>query len=192
MPTSTSSSTSALSFRSARAADVPALARVRTESWHAAYRGIIPPRELAKCTPSDNAGRMQRAVANRRDGRGVLVAENDRGVVIGYVWYGPQLDRALRFSGEIYELYIHPRWQRCGAGMLLLSAAIWRLVDRELNPVMLWVLAENEARFFYEACGGVEVGRRGIVIGGRRLTKLAFGWRDALPLPVYAPRRRSA
>jgi GNAT superfamily N-acetyltransferase len=189
MPTSP---TSPLTLRSARATDVPTLARVRTDSWRAAYRGIIPPRELARCTLSDNAGRMQRAVANRRDGRGVLVAENERGGVVGYVWYGPQVDRALRFSGEIYELYIHPRWQRCGAGTQLLSAAIWRLVDRELNPVMLWVLAENDARFFYEATGGVEVARRGIVIGSRRLTKLAFGWRDALPLPAYSPRRRSA
>ena len=179
-------------IRRARAEDVPALAWVRSASWRAAYRGIIPERALARTAELDLA-RMRRAVSDRRWGQLVWVAHDPDGTVFGYTWSGPQLDRSCApFLGEIYELYLHPAWQRRGIGQRLLVHTVWDLVGRGLNPPMLWVLAENTARDFYAACGAVAFGQRRIDVGGRVTAKLGYGWPDALPLPdVPALRRRS-
>ena len=178
------------SIRCARLDDVPALAWVRSASWRHAYRGIIPDRVLARTAEADTP-RMRRAVADRRFGQSVWVAHDPDGTVFGYAWSGAQLDRRLApFLGEIYELYLHPAWQRRGIGRRLLVHAIWDLVGRGQNPVMLWVLAENTARDFYESCGAVLLGQRPIELGGRRTTKLAYGWHEALPLPDLPALRR--
>lgn len=97
---------------------------------------------------------------------------------------GPHREGYDGHRGEIYELYLHPRAQRQGAGRQLLVMAIWSLVEQGLHPVLVWVLAANPARHFYAACGGVQVGRGPVTVGGRALTRLAFSWQGALPLPL--------
>ena len=47
--------------------------------------------------------------------------------------------------------------------------------------MLLWVLAENPSRGFYEALGGAEVRQQTITIGGRELVEIAYGWRDITP-----------
>jgi GNAT superfamily N-acetyltransferase len=170
-------------LRRARIDDVAALAWVRSASWRAAYRGIIPERTLARTAELD-LSRMRRAVSDRRFGQSVWVAHDPDGTIFGYTWSGPQVDRTCApFLGEIYELYLHPAWQRRGIGRRLLVHTVWDLVGRGLNPAMLWVLAENTARDFYAACGAVALGQRRVDVGGRVTSKLGYGWPDALPLP---------
>lgn len=179
-------------IRRARPEDVPALAWVRSASWRDAYRGIIPDRSLARTAELDLA-RMRRAVGDRRWGQVVWCVHDPDGTVFGYTWSGPQVDRTLApFLGEIYELYLHPAWQRRGIGQRLLAHTIWDLVARGLNPPMLWVLAENTARDFYASCNATLLGQRRVDVGGRITAKLAYGWRDALPLPDLPALRRHA
>ncbi len=155
-------------------------------SWRTAYAEIITPQALDRMARNDGE-RMRRAVTQQRPGHAVWVAEDAQGTVFGYAWAGPQTERGLGrgpgFLGEIYELYLHPRWQRRGFGRALLVRAIWDLIDAGLNPVMLWVLGENTARHFYEGAGGVAFASRHIEVGGRAMTKVAFGWHEQLPLP---------
>lgn len=133
-------------------------------------------------TLAANVAKFDRAVHRPRFGEHLLVAtQADRPV--GYAMGGFQADGRLAFRGEIHELYIHPDHQRRGIGRALLARSIWTLVAHGLNPVMLWVLAQNTARHFYASCGGTLVARSPITVAGRRLPRLAYGWRDALPLP---------
>jgi GNAT superfamily N-acetyltransferase len=173
-------------IRRARAADVPRLAWVRTASWKHAYVDIIDAHTLDRITRGD-VDRMRRAVGSGH----VWLVEDAEGLPFGYAWIGPQTDRTVYaggelggpFLGEVYELYLHPQWQRRGAGTKLLTHAIWQLVNDGLNPPMLWVLGLNDARHFYESTGGVAFDTRQTRVGARILTKVAYGWHEQLPLP---------
>lgn len=172
----------AFTIRAARPDDAARLAFVRTASWRAAYREIIPAPTLERIAAGD-ARRMRRAVTERASGQHVWVVQDDDGLPFGYAWGGPQVDRRFACLGEIYELYLHPAWQGRGAGRTLLVHAIWELVGRGLAPVMVWVLAENSARFVYESTGAVAIADERVQLGPRRTTKTAYAWCDALPLP---------
>lgn len=171
-----------VSLRSARREDIEALAEVRIASWQHAYRTILPRAELRRMSHANNVAKFARAVMRPRRGEHLIVATH-HGRPVGYAMGGLQPDRRLAFTGEIYELYIDPAHQRRGIGRALLGRSIWSLVEVGLNPVMLWVLAQNTARHFYASCGATLVGRSPIVVAGKRLSRLAFGWRDALPIP---------
>ena len=171
-----------VAIRRATPADAARLAWVRTASWRDAYAEIIPPRTLERIATHD-ADRMRRAVIDRRFGQTVWVVTDAANVIFGYAWSGPQTDRSLPFLGEIYELYLHPAWQGRGAGRMLLTHAIWELVSVGQHPACLWVLAENDARHFYESCGGTPVGSRNVELGGRTTKKILYGWHEQLPLP---------
>ncbi|MBL8942394.1 MAG: GNAT family N-acetyltransferase [Myxococcales bacterium] len=178
--------------RRATPADAPRLAWIRTSTWRATYAEIIGPHALERISRHDGE-RMRRAVAQQRAGHAVWVIEDHQGTVFGYAWIGPQTDRSVHvaraehdhiaFLGEVYELYLHPRWHGRGAGTTLLVHAIWDLVDAGLHPVMLWVLGENTAQLFYESTGGVRFATREVEVGGRAMQKVAYGWHEQLPLP---------
>lgn len=167
--------------RPARRSDLPALAAIRRQSWWAAYRGVLPESELRGMNDRRTAQRMARALMT--DARSILVVEDGAQGRLGYAWIGPHRERYGGHRGEIYELYLHPRAQGRGAGRQLLVAAIWALVERGLHPVLVWVLAANQAQNFYAACGGERVGQGPVKVAGRMMTRLAFSWRDALPMP---------
>lgn len=48
--------------------------------------------------------------------------------------------------------------------------------------MMVWVLAENSSRRFYEALGAKYATEKVIDLGGKSLVEVAYGWRDALTL----------
>jgi GNAT superfamily N-acetyltransferase len=171
-------------LRPARRDDIEALARVRIASWRHAYRTILPEAELRRMTPAANVAKFERAVLRPRFDEHLVVATHEHRLV-GYAMGGRQPDRRLPFRGEIYELYIDPAHQGRGIGRALLARSIWTLVERSFNPVMLWVLAHNSARHFYASCGGTLVARSPIIVAGKRLPRLAFGWHDTLPVPSW-------
>jgi hypothetical protein len=44
--------------------------------------------------------------------------------------------------------------------------------------MIVWVLAANIYRSFYETPGGQIVGEKEVDFGGKNLTEIAYGWRD--------------
>lgn len=179
-------------IRAAGRDDIPALARARTASWRHAYRGIIPAAELRRITAGRSAIRLQQALESRDRGHRLLVVEHDGGAV-GYAWLGPvhSAPRSSAYQGEIYELYLDPNHQRVGLGRRLLGEAIWTLVALRLNPVIVWVLADNRARYFYETCGGIQTATGTVDVGHYRTRRIAYGWPDMLPLPLSAQARET-
>jgi GNAT superfamily N-acetyltransferase len=168
--------------RAARAGDLPVLAVVRRESWWSAYRGIVPDAALRRMDDHRTAERMASTLGSSL--HRILVVEDDERRRLGYAWLGPHREGLDGHRGEILELYLHPAAQGRGVGRRLLVSGIWWLVERDLHPVLVWVLAANPARHFYEACGGVRVAQGSVQIGGRTLTRLAYSWSDTLPLPL--------
>lgn len=82
------------------------------------------------------------------------------------------------YKGECYAVYILQNYQRKGVGHLLMKTLKQNLEKADIGSMMVWVLAENQSRKFYEKLGGKIVDRKQIVIGGTELTELAYGWAD--------------
>jgi len=61
---------------------------------------------------------------------------------------------------------------------LLAQTVAERLARAGLHSMLVWVLADNPARHFYEALGGQQVRGQQITIGGVTLDEIAYGWTD--------------
>ena len=56
------------------------------------------------------------------------------------------------------------------------------LIGGDHDSALLWVLATNPSRFFYEAMGGRRIAERDEKFWGHRLHEVAYGWRLLAPL----------
>ncbi len=162
-----------LTVRPARSLDAPALARVQVDSWRESYRGIIPQAYLDGLSYSAHERQWRRTLGAR--GWGFLAVW--QGQIVGLASGGRC--RSLKgFSGELYVLYLLRGYQGRGIGRALFDAVHHELARRGHADTMVWVLADNPARGFYERLGGELAGEASCVIGGARLREVAYGWRD--------------
>ncbi len=141
--------------RDATIADVAGIARVRVETWRAAYGGLVPPEMLERMDiERETARRMEHWDDMHADARcHDLVAVVD-GEVVGWAMCGPARDAEPPATGELYAIYAAAdRWRR-GVGQALLAEVERRLVADGHERAYLWVLLGNaRAMSFYEAHG---------------------------------------
>ena len=169
-------------IRYATIEDAAAIARVHTESWRSAYRGIVPDHYLDSIDVEEWAERHRRNMAESSDGLVAHVAEV-QSEVVGWAVGGPNHETESAYSGELYTIYLLPEYQRLGIGLKLVVATVDWLVESGFNSIMVWVLAENRpARRFYEALGGEYIQEKQITIGGVALPEVAYGWKDLASL----------
>jgi ribosomal protein S18 acetylase RimI-like enzyme len=180
-------------IRDARVADAAAIANVHVDAWRSAYASLIPDRVLVRMSGQVHAVRWTETL-RRRNLRGrIFVAEIDGEGVVGYGSCGPSRVRSLPHAGEIYELYVAPEHQDRGIGRRLLYRLFDALVERGSNSAMVWVLAGNPARFFYETMGGRRVAERDEALWNVVLPEAAYGWNDLKALRTgQAPSRRGS
>lgn len=55
-----------------------------------------------------------------------------------------------------------------------------RLLDAGHAAMLVWALAGNPARGFYEALGGQLVATKTVALGGVGLEEVAYGWTDLM------------
>jgi ribosomal protein S18 acetylase RimI-like enzyme len=168
-----------IKVRDARKDDVRAIARVHVETWRQAYKDILPGDALAKLSVAEREAMWRKSMGDPMPGtnRIALVAVESRRV-IGFCTAGREQHDDPFLRGEVYTLYVDPAHQGRGAGQDLLVVAFGRLVDAGLVPVVVWVLAENPARAFYERMGGVPVRERRETVMGREVDEVAYAFFD--------------
>jgi len=137
-------------IRLAQSKDAQAIAQVYVETWRNTYAGCLPDSKLARMSFKRQCASWSRTLASRNQ---VVVLEND-GEVVGFGSCDYNKLRWLDYSGEIYTLYLLPDFHGCGFGRQLMKALFDVLIGRNYDSALLWVLAENPTRFFYEAMGG--------------------------------------
>jgi ribosomal protein S18 acetylase RimI-like enzyme len=171
-------------IRRAAKADAAAIGRVHVETWQAAYAGMLPDAMLAGMSDVRQSSYWSRLLSDPREARGVFVADDrDRGVV-GFGSCGPVRDPPEGLNGtetrvgEIYTLYVEPDFQNGGLGRRLLDALFRQLRADGCDTAVLWMLADNPTRFFYEGLGGQRVGERTDTMGGVDVDEQAYAWRD--------------
>jgi GNAT superfamily N-acetyltransferase len=169
---------SRLDIREAALADVAAIAKVHVDSWRTTYAGIVPEDHLAKQSYRRREQIWRNNLAKRADHEFVYVAEDASGEVVGFAAGGPERAGDPVHRGEIYAIYVLKTFQRRGIGRQLSEAIAQRLLQTGYDSMLIWVLAKNPSRGFYERLGGELVSEKPIEIGAAKLTEVAYGWKD--------------
>ncbi len=163
-------------IRKAVGADAERIAEIYVETWRTTYAGTLPDRVLIGMSTERQATSWARAIQHSSEI--VMVAEDEDSGVVALASGGVNRMSRSRFEGEVYTLYVQPDYQDQGIGRRLLGRMFRELAGRGLNSAVIWVLAPNPSRFFYEAMGGLRVGDRDEKLWGTTLKELAYGWTD--------------
>ncbi len=182
-------------IRRARRDDAPAIGRVHVETWQSTYAGLLPDALLASMSDVRQSAWWSGALADPAQAKGIFVADDEERGVVGFGSCGPVrdppegLDGAEMRPGEIYTLYVESDFQNRGLGRRLLDALFRQLRADGCDTAVLWMLADNPTRFFYEGMGGSLCGQRTDTMAGRDVEEVAYAWRS-LDAPLV--RRRLA
>lgn len=161
-------------IRPATAADCPAIARVQIKGWRTTYRGIVNAETLKSMSHKKRSAQWLNHLEQPE--HILLVAENEEHVVVGFVDGGPERAGRKDYRGELYAIYLLEECRRHGLGRRLVNRVFSSLAKAGLDSILVWVLADNPYRPFYEALGGKLVGEKEIEIGKQRLQEVAYGW----------------
>lgn len=155
--------------------DCKEVARIHTESWRYAYKGIVPDEFLDSIDVKKREENWSKGmVAEPEMVR--IVAVDPGGRIVGFACGLECRDKDLSVDGELYAIYVSPQRIGAGAGALLFEAYKNKLVRRGMSSMIAWVLEENRlSRDFYERMGG-EPGekRKNIAIGGKSLVEVFY------------------
>jgi ribosomal protein S18 acetylase RimI-like enzyme len=169
---------SSIRIRTARSGEGAAIAAVYIDAWRAAYAGILPDSVLVRMSPAQQQRVWTHQIHSLDT---VLVAVHPRHGVVGVASGGRCRDRRFADGGEIFTLYVAPDHQGQGCGKALLQEMQGALRDAGHEFAVLWVLADNHARFFYEAMGGIRTAERHERLWGVSLPEIAYQWRPLQP-----------
>lgn len=165
-----------IGIRLARPTDAAEIAHVYVESWRDTYAGILPDAGLLKMSKVEHTAGWTRTIKGSNLRNPVLVASDAKSNIYGFASAGPSRDKSLPYEGEVYTLYIAPGWTGQGFGAALLSS-IFRLFSKaNYRGIVIWALADNPSRFFYEAMGGQLIAERQHPMWGRTMREIGYGW----------------
>src|SRR5262245_22303528 len=164
-------------IRDAGLDDSEAISRVHVASTRTTYAHLLPQEFLAQLSTAERTDRWREFFSDK-SGQLAVVAEDPAMGVVGFASGGPERTGGLGFSGELWSVYLLQSAQRAGLGRRLVSAVARRLTGLGHKSLLVWVLAENPSRAFYEKLGGQYVTEKVIEWGGESLVEMAYGWKD--------------
>src|SRR5262249_46066922 len=158
-------------IRRATKSDAAEIGRVHVETWQSTYAGLLPDKTLAAMSDVRQSAWWSRVLADPREARGVFVADDEAMAGVGFGSGRPgrkppggvkerRRGGTRAQVGEVYTLYVESDFQNRGLGRRLLDALFRQLRSDGCDAVVLWMLADNPTRFFYEGMGGEIVGSR--------------------------------
>lgn len=156
-------------IRKVKQGDADALAYIQTESWKAAFKGIIDAEMLDKCTNIVKATNMYQKLLDENKGNGYFLTVDDKPHCIAY-WDSA---RDLELTGKAELICIHSlpnNWHK-GFGSKMMDVVLEDIKKSGYSEVVLWVFRDNlRARAFYE--------KNGFVLSG--VTKPVFDTEEVL------------
>lgn len=165
-------------MRRAQLHDAAAIARVHVDTWRSTYRSIVPDERLDGMSYERAQKLWEERISGPDKRNAVFVAEDDGGSVVGFADCGAAREDAGDYESELYAIYVNQSMQREGLGKRLVLSVVQYLKARGFDSMLIWVLAHNRYRRFYESIGGTRVRTREVNIGGKTLPELGYGWRD--------------
>lgn len=141
-----------VSIRRAHLGDEAILARIQTESWRAAFAGILDPDTLQSRTEFGRVKAMYLRTLQQQLGRGYILFIGDRPHCIA--WWDAARDERLTGKAEIICIHSLPDNWRRGYGSQMMDFLLSDIRGAGYREAVLWVFRDNlPARAFYEAKG---------------------------------------
>lgn len=167
-----------VTIRKAAVTDSARIAGIHVDTWRDTYAGLLPDRVLLGMSRRRHRATWSVEIEHHRNGHAVIVAEDGDAGVVGFGSCGRARYVNLPYDGEVHTLYVLPDYQGQGIGKKLLGGLFAELLARELRSALVWVLADNPARFFYQAMGGAWIAEREERLWGLTLREMAFAWNN--------------
>ncbi len=174
-----------IAIRRARPGDAEAIGAAHVAVWRSTYAGILPERYLTEMSEGRHGAHWRRILAYPPAGHAAFVAvatgpdspDLDSGAprVVGFA-SGGRARSGVREAGEIETLYLMDDWRDRGVGRRLMRALAAHLNAIGCRSVMLWVLRDNPARWFYQHLGGRPVAEQTIGFAGEPVVQLGYLW----------------
>lgn len=175
-------------IRRAEPNDAAGIARVHVDAWRATYAGIVPAEHLNGLSYERRESTWTSILADADSSKVSFVAESPSGSIVGFASGGPEREDDPVYEGELYAIYLRDTFQGRGIGRSLVSSVAEHLASTGHRSMLVWVLADNLHRRFYERLGGEPVREKSITIGGLALVEVAYGWLDVSALTKPGPR----
>src|SRR5699024_1633265 len=164
-----------MNIRKATEQDAAGIAKVHIDSWRTTYKNIVPDVFLDSLDYDERVKRWER---NMGDGN-VYNAETVEGKIVGFYSGGKEREGKYdAYDGELYAIYIVEEYQGNGVGKKLVKPVVDELVQIGCSSMLVWVLKDNDAKYFYEKLGGQYIDTADITIAGTKLKEIAYGWPD--------------
>ncbi|MBQ1531913.1 MAG: GNAT family N-acetyltransferase [Solobacterium sp.] len=139
-------------IRKVRRGDENTLAYIQTESWKAAFAGILDEETLVKYTDLNRAVAMYRRLLDNNTGNGYILSVDGKAHCIAY-W---DAARDAQYGGKAELICIHSlpdNWHK-GYGSQMMDQVLSDIREAGYSEAVLWVFRDNiRARAFYEAEG---------------------------------------
>ncbi|WP_044476898.1 GNAT family N-acetyltransferase [Oceanobacillus massiliensis] len=164
-----------MKIRKAVNSDAQEIAIVHVDSWRTTYKGIVPDAYLEKLSYQE---RTELWKSNLHE-ETVYVAENDNGDIVGFATGGKKKTLNYeQYDGELYAIYILEPFQGIGIGKLLIEPVIHDLKESGIDSMIVLVLNDNPAKYFYEALGARKIDTIKVTIAGVELKECVYGWKN--------------
>ncbi len=165
-----------MKISTAREQDTEAIAHLYVDTWRTTYAGLLPDQVLIGMKPERFMFFFARALKHHSEI--ILVCEDEASGIVAMGSAGANRNKGSKFAGEVYTLYVSPDHQNAGIGERMLARLFQSLTRDGCDSAVVWVLALNPSRFFYEAVGGSLVGDRDEQLWGTTLKEFGYGWED--------------
>ena len=137
-------------IRRAQNGDEETLARIQTESWRAAFAGIVPAELLTQCTSLERAERMYARLLSERRGNGYILELDGKPHCIA--WWDATREKDMPGTAELICIHsLRDNWHK-GYGSRMMERVLADAKSAGYARIMLWVFDRNvRAIRFYEA-----------------------------------------
>lgn len=141
-----------LYIRPARQEDQEVIAQIHVEAWLAAYRKIVPPKDLARGNLAARMDFWGKELSKARHGHFIAL---EQGGPVGFFSLETAQDPDLPAGTlELAAIYFSSGQWRKGYGTQCMSYILSHARENGYRHIALWVLEENRsARAFYEKIG---------------------------------------
>ncbi|NKE08263.1 GNAT family N-acetyltransferase [Mesobacillus selenatarsenatis] len=163
-----------MEIRKATKDDARGIAKVHVKSWQETYQGIVSQDYLDSLKMEDRVPLWEKSLSESADSSPVFVAVNLEGEIVGFASFGKERTEKFEADGELYAIYILKQYQRGKLGLRLLQEGLDKM---HFKSMLVWVLADNESRKFYESLQPEQAAEEVVKIAGREYLELAYFWK---------------
>lgn len=169
-----------ITYRTATVVDARSMATVQVKGWQTTYEEIVPDEFLNSMSIEDHAERMKVGLENKERRQTFFVAENEKSEVVAYIVGGETRfsEKYPEYDGELYAIYSLKEYRGQGIGKKLVQLLVDWLQENGFNQMIVWVLADNSAKYFYKALGAEYLDKDRLEISEKELEEYVYAWED--------------